>query len=281
MKKIIVLFIVLLQHTASAQMDTSRHVMHLKDGTKIFGYVKEEHADTLYFLSILLGDLAVPRSKIHDYYKENNIITPSKRATYNDRYFMCESAYGLKAKTAYLTSSEFYINKAAYGITDLFSIEVGSSYNTDLDGLITYLGGKYTFVLSQNFRLAYHLMIGKEVYDFNPLLYRHEAILTYGSPTANLSFSYYYQKSSIRYDDLVIRNHFFSLSGRYQFTHNLSFVFENIIANKNVLLANIGISKDYLKSNWSLGLTTVGWLPYSKVDRRVLLPYVGVKFPVQ
>jgi hypothetical protein len=262
MKKIITaILMVALGNVTWAQMDTSRHVLLLKDGTKLYGYVKEEHSDTLYFLSTLLGDLAVPRPKIYSYYKQNNIITPSNIAIYNDRYFMCESAYGLQANTGYITSSEIYINKAAYGVTDLFSVEVGSSYNADLDGILAYLGGKYSIILNQNLRVAYRIMIGTGVEDDNPLQYRHEAMLTYGNRISNISISYYYEKASIRFYDLVKRNHFFSLSGRYQFTNNLSFVFENIIANKNILLANIGISKDYLGKNWSIGLTTVGWLP--------------------
>jgi hypothetical protein len=278
MKKIIfAIHMMVLCNAAWSQMDTSRHVMLLKDGTKIYGYVKEEHIDTLYFLSTLMGDLAIPRSKIKDYYKQTNIITPAKVAIYNDRYFLCESAYGVKANTGYIASSEIYVNKAAYGVTDLFSIEAGSTYNADLEGIQAYLGGKYSFIMNQNLRAAYRIMIGKEVNNDNSMQYRHEAILTFGSRTSNLSISYYYHRGAIGYEESIKRRHFFSLSSRYQFTRNLSFVFENIFVNKNILLANIGISKDFLQSNWSIGISTLGWLPTSKADTRLILPYMGVK----
>lgn len=144
-------------------------------------------------------------------------------------YFVNESAYGPRKGEAYYSTAMLFFHQGAYGLSDHFSVRVGTFFDFEDFYLPTWVALKLSIPIRENFlQVALEGMLGRGFNTFEDFrneghLSAMQTLVTIGNRTTNLTFG-----GGISWrDQKWSQQPFFSVSGTAQVSPHFAFMAEN------------------------------------------------------
>lgn len=208
-------------------------------GSTILTASDEEKALLLYYaLSDIIrnpGKNAIPPVKAKEYTvnsePEPASIVAADPGQHRSRYFFAPSAYNLEKGELYYNSLYFFVHDAQYGISDKFSLGMG----TTIAGFPFYLTPKLTVPLKGKSSLAVGdlMMVGTwGTKFFGNLLY---TTFTAGGYNNNISIGGGWLNTSDNDKTAPTNTIVFNLSGLLQVSSHIYFITENYVSSVNTI----------------------------------------------
>jgi hypothetical protein len=261
--------------------------LELKDGNTVQGKLITRNGDTVVIETATLGTLNIniksiksitvldaQRLKDGQYWFENS---------HSTRGFFVPTGYGLRKGEGYYSNIYLFLNSAAYGFTDNFTVGVGSDVLTIFSGnppILMYITPKFSFQASDNFSYGVGVLaasIGTDLFSFDGYDKRSsEGIVygvgTFGSRDNNISLAFGYGYSGNDWAKRPVA----TISGQYRVARNVGLMTENYILSE----AFVGVTGGrFMNSNFSFDL---GLMYASGIGSSLTvfpLPFLGIAFP--
>ncbi len=192
-------------------------------------------------------------------------------------YFVNESAYGPREGEAYYSTTMFFFHQGAYGLSDHFSIRVGTFFDFEDFYLPAWVAPRLSIPIQENFlQVALQGMLGRGFDNFGDFeneahLSAMQALVTIGNRTTNLTFG-----GGISWRDRKwSQRPFFSISGAAQVSPRFAFTGEGyslVAYGSRGQLGALGGRIYGRKVNLDLALA-ISWEELGDV---FLFPWVGV-----
>lgn len=178
-------------------------------------------------------ELVIPRSSIKRMREATkrpfNLTFSAEETAVAGAYFANESAYGPRKGEAYYSTAMLFFHQGVYGLSDHFSVRVGTFFDFEDFYLPAWVAPKLSIPIRENFlQVALEGMLGRGFYSFGDFeneahLSAMQALLTIGNPTTNLTFG-----GGISWRDRKwSQQPFFSISGMAQVSPRFAFMAEN------------------------------------------------------
>ena len=255
-------------------------LLEMRDGNTLQGKIIEKRGDTLVIETTTLGLLNVSTKNVKNIIPlDNNRFVKGEfwfENPHGTRGFFAPTGHGLRKGEGYYSNIFLFINSAAYGFTDNFTVGVGADVFTIFTGnapLMLYVTPKLSFKAGKNFSYGVGVLAGS--FGWNDE--RTGAGIVYGIGTigdrdknASIGLGYGYADGKLADRPVV------TLSGQYRAGRKVSLMTENYIlpggffGTTGVRLMNVNFAFD------------LGILYYSESDLDSPIapfPFLGVAFP--
>lgn len=269
--------------SAQKKAETVKNVMvEMRDGNSIIGILKARQGDTVVVESTTLGTLNLNIKNIKSitaldaqqlksgvYWFENPHAT---------RGFFAPTGFNLRKGEGYYSNVYLFLNSAAYGFTDNFTVGVGADVFTLLSGnlpALLYVTPKLSFKGGKDFTYGVGILAGS--FGFNTeratagILY---GVGTFGNRDNNFSAALGYGFA----DGTLAKRPVVTLSGQYRLARKVGLLTENYILPE-VLFGITGAR--FMNSNFSfdVGLMYGNIAGDIGVGGLIPFPFLGFAIP--
>jgi hypothetical protein len=165
----------------------------MKNGTSYIGAILMENDKELKIRSHEIGELTLSKEFVEsieliseDRIRKGQYWFPNPNSTRN---LFSPTGYGLKAGEGYYQNIYVSFNLLNFGITDYFSLGIGTEFISLSHGLpLLIINPKFSFKLHENLRLGIgSFLIGAHFFNDYSMVGIHHGVLTYGTQDDNIS----------------------------------------------------------------------------------------------
>ncbi|MFM9945075.1 MAG: hypothetical protein ACKVQB_07545 [Bacteroidia bacterium] len=216
---------------ANIQIKDNQIYLTIKDcydisrGSALVGKLNQRDIPQAYAgaLSFLTNDILQNPDKYKEPASKSNSNSIDKDNEHASRYFFAPSGYNLKKGELYGSTNYFLLYDFQYGITENFSLGMGST----IAALPFYITPKISFKLGDNGRLAVGDMLVVGTWGLNFTANLPYIVYTYGNSNTNVTAGLAYLSAGGSSLDTKIKRPVFNLSGMAKLSEYMYLVSEN------------------------------------------------------
>jgi len=274
-----------LNPAANAQVasDSTMYLIETTDGNEFIGYILLRNDSTITFSSEKFGTVNIPVSLL----KKIEVIDPHKLTNEGylfenpqaTRYFFAPNGYGLLKGEAYYQNLWVFYNQISVGITNNFSLGVGTIpiFLFGVSALPIWVTPKFSIpVVKDKFNLGIGVLAGTIISSEDAMAPTgiFYGTATFGSRDKNLSIGLGYGFSGESTAETPLIN----ISGMVRTGVKTYFLTENYIIGGNGVSGVISLGGRSIIKRISIDYG--GLIPFSENMTLIIIPWLGVNVPI-
>ncbi|MDZ7608064.1 MAG: hypothetical protein U5K79_21365 [Cyclobacteriaceae bacterium] len=264
--------------------DSTMYLIETTDGNEFMGYILGRDEVKITFYSEKFGSIDIPISLVNNIEKidpdkltEKGYMFENPQAT---RYFFAPNGYGLRKGEAYYQNLWIMYNQFSFGVTDNFSLGVGTVpvFLFGVQALPIWITPKFSIPIVENkVNLGIGVFAGKVISleELSEALGIFYGTATFGSRDTNLSIGLGYGFAGENLSKTPIIN----VSGMVRTSTKTYFLTENyLLGGENTTIVLSMGGRSIIKR---ISLDYGGFIPLSEdMSRFLILPWLGINVPL-